>query len=170
MRAVYSALVWVEVAIVVTATAVAAFVLAGWCLGTVAASDMREASARLLEAVRLRDRTKVAHMLSARPELVNVPNCVGWTPLHEAASNDDPAMVALLVEKGADVLARDVIGVEPLHAAARAGAANTARTLLARGADPSASDDSGRTPLLCARQTGRWEVVRTLRQCGVPCR
>lgn len=53
------------------------------------------------------------------------------------------ALVALLVEHGADVTARRQDGMTPLHGAAWRGHAAVAQALLARGADPAATAVSG---------------------------
>ena len=86
----------------------------------------------------------------------------GETPLHEAAAfNANPAVVALLLDRGADLSARggrpsvhdimagnDKAQETPLHKAA-AFNANPAvvALLLDRGADLSARDGLGKTPL-----------------------
>ncbi len=68
-----------------------------------------------------------------------------------------PALT-LLVEKGADVNARDADGSTPLADAAALGQLANVKALLAKGADIEARDNYGNTPLLaaacdCARAT-----------------
>jgi hypothetical protein len=63
------------------------------------------------------------------------------------------AMVGLLLERGADVGARDGMGRTPLHCVAGDTAVAVAQLLLEAGADVNAVDDSGET-LLCT--TARW--------------
>ena len=68
---------------------------------------------------------------------------------HSAAGRvekEDVDFARLLVEKGADVNARDLFGSTPLHMACTA---EVVRLLVAAGADVNAKADDGRTPLHC---------------------
>lgn len=77
------------------------------------------------------------------------PDPAMTTPLHRAAAfSADPALVALLIARGADPDARDADGRTPLHAAAANPLAAVA--LLAAGADPCATDATGRPALAAA--------------------
>ncbi len=71
------------------------------------------------------------------------------SPLHVAASREsnDPAMMALLVEHGADVLAVDEHGKSALHHAARSGNTQSVLFLLSRGASAALADSAGLTAL-----------------------
>ena len=82
------------------------------------------------------------------------------TLLHWVArDNENPAVVGLLLERGADVMARDRLGRTPLHWAAWFNGPTVVGLLLARGADPKARDRSGATPLHGAAQRSRSPVV-----------
>lgn len=61
----------------------------------------------------------------------------GWTPLHHAVESDSAEEVIELLEKGADVNAKNKYGSTPLHLAARSGFIGVARVLLQYGADDS---------------------------------
>ena len=70
------------------------------------------------------------------------------TPLHLAASsNENPAVIGLLLEAGADLEAREVAGETPLHWAAGSANAVAVEALLAAGANLEARGEEGRTPL-----------------------
>ena len=86
----------------------------------------------------------------------------GQTPLHLAASHDNPDRIAELIAQGADIDARDEHGSTPLIAAARRGAEWAVATLIDLGADPSARNKAGATALEVARAGGNAEIVKTL--------
>lgn len=88
----------------------------------------------------------------------------GWTPLHYAASSiDSTAVLALLLDQGADVDARAPNGNTPLMMAARYGAIASAEMLLARGADPRLTNAAGLSAADLARQDGREALALKLR-------
>ncbi len=58
------------------------------------------------------------------------------TPLHEAAARADPAVVGLLIDRGADANRLDRVGRSPLYDAVVHGREETVRVLLEAGADP----------------------------------
>jgi len=90
------------------------------------------------------------------------------TALHLAASRGHEAVVRLLLEHGADFLAKRNDGVTPLHLAASFGRAAIVRLLVENGADVSAKADMGKTPedewtpLHSAASEGRETVARIL--------
>ena len=45
-------------------------------------------------------------VLEKNPDLINVRDVNGWTPLHEAIRQGDPTLVQLLLDRGAEVNAR----------------------------------------------------------------
>lgn len=61
---------------------------------------------------------------------LNVVNCEGQTPLMLATAGGHPATVAILLQRGADIHARDRQGVTALHMAARGGHASIMLLLL----------------------------------------
>lgn len=87
-------------------------------------------------------------------------------PLHLAAQRGQDKMVALLLDKGADVNARDTTGQTPLHCAVDGRKMATITLLLDRGADLSHKDARGLSPLHLAVDKGWEEVVLCLIERG----
>ena len=76
------------------------------------------------------------------------PNENGYTPLHRAVYNANPAVMVLLLDRGAEVNGRDAYGMTPLHEAARSAANPAVVTLLLdRGADATLRDNNGKVPV-----------------------
>jgi len=73
-----------------------------------------------------------------------------YSELIYAVRSGDPAKVAPLVEKGADINAKDEKGNTPLHLAAYNGFTETVRLLVDKGADINAVNNSLDTPLMLA--------------------
>ena len=88
------------------------------------------------------------------------------TPLHHAArATPDPAVIAVLVQAGADPNAPDLNGGTPLHEAARSNSnPGIIAALLEAGADLDAPDSRGNTPLHSAWSNPRaglsWQPPR----------
>jgi len=86
----------------------------------------------------------------------------GWTPLHYAASGPEPKLVALLLERGAQIEAPSPNRTTPLMMASKYGAIDSAELLLARGADPRVRNDVGLSAVDFARQAGRETLAAKL--------
>lgn len=92
-----------------------------------------------------------------------------WTPLFCAARDGTAEDVALLLECGANVHARDSHGATPLHKAACTGgkrAVAKLQALAGAGADLEATDRYGRTALHVAASNERAECAKTLVKLG----
>lgn len=96
--------------------------------------------------------------------LVNVAakNEMQVQPLHAAVSGRNAEAVAMLLEQGADVNARQQVGYSPLMGAAGAGQDDIADLLLARGADPSLTSDDGKTAATIAADHGHHALAERL--------
>lgn len=93
------------------------------------------------------DREEVVSTLleaGADPDVM-ATNGTRLRPLHAATAARAPAIVALLVEAGASVDARQSGGFTPLMAAAKHGDTASLRRLLSAGADPNLVADDGST-------------------------
>ncbi|KAJ6264531.1 ankyrin repeat [Drechslerella dactyloides] len=88
------------------------------------------------------------------------------TPLSLAARKGHVAVVELLLRKGADQEAGNIIGLRPLLLAAEAGHAAIVELLLRAGADQEAGNLRGYTPLLAAVKSGHIAVVEALLPSG----
>lgn len=80
----------------------------------------------------------VADLLDAGAD-AGTPDLAGLTPLHHAATNGEPAVIQLLVARGASLTApaANAAGSAPLHCAAGNGQDSACAALLRLGADPS---------------------------------
>jgi ankyrin repeat protein len=86
----------------------------------------------------------------------------GQTPLSWAAQNGHKAMMRLLIDKGANIEAKDEDGRTPLWWAARKGHEAMVRLLIDKGANIQGKNTHGQTPLWWAARNGHEAVVRLL--------
>ncbi|MHB9146875.1 MAG: ankyrin repeat domain-containing protein [Candidatus Amoebophilus sp.] len=88
-------------------------------------------------------------------------------PLHKAYEVGNLEAVKYLLEKGADIQAKDIHRRTPLHCACEKGDLELVKyLLLEKGANIHATDEEGGTPLLCACDKGHLEVVKYLVEKG----
>lgn len=107
----------------------------------------------------LRGNTAFAMRLLERGAALNRP---GWTALHYAASGPQTPLVALLLDRGADIDAQSPTRMTALMLAARYGPHETAELLLKRGADTKLRDDRQRSAADLARGAGRERLAAQL--------
>ena len=86
----------------------------------------------------------------------------GWTCLHTAARDGHLSICRLLIDKGAQLEAKDMYGWTPLHRAALRGHFEIVRLLCDRGADVEVRNNHGYRPLHYAAISGQISVVREL--------
>ncbi len=87
-------------------------------------------------------------------------NEIGATPLTWATLFNRVEVAEFLIQKGANVNAKNRDGATPLHAAAFLGHADIAALLIKKGADVSARNDKGESPLDVSRVD--WEITRLI--------
>eukprot|EP00804_Cyclotella_cryptica_P008331 CCRYP_020980-RB/>CCRYP_020980-RB protein AED:0.01 eAED:0.01 QI:104/-1/1/1/-1/1/1/1314/433 len=87
--------------------------------------------------------------------------------LLRAADHGDTKKVLRLLDKGADIKARDKFGETSLHLACRWGKVEVVKALLTKGASSKAKDNAGWTPLHEACKNGNLDVVEALLAIGV---
>ena len=90
----------------------------------------------------------------------------GSTPLMFAAQFGYEDIVRLLVDKGADVNAKNNSSLTPLMSAAYGGQIENVRFLVEKGADVNAKNNDSWTPLVCAAWRGDEEIIRFLVEKG----
>jgi RNA polymerase sigma factor (sigma-70 family) len=95
-----------------------------------------------------------------------LPIISSFTALHRAAYNDDAALVALLLERRAEVEARTRFGQTPLHLAVQLDHPAIVALLLAGAADPNAITDLALTPLHYAVMLNRRALAQSLLAAG----
>jgi ankyrin repeat protein len=136
-------------------------------VGSKTAVAQGEAAERILEAARAGETDRVEALLEVSPELVNVRDGEGRTPLQLAVLGGYAELAELLLDRGGDLSAADAWNYTPLHHAAYEGDAELVALLLARGADVVARDVRGRQPLYLAVNWGRdVEAVELLIAAG----
>ncbi|MXY25875.1 MAG: hypothetical protein F4Y45_15325 [Acidobacteria bacterium] len=131
-----------------------------------AASPAAEAAGNrdvpLIAAVRAGDVDAVRALVGDATVDVNQAEPDGATALHWAVHRNDPALVDLLLEAGADVAAINRYGVQPLALAAENGSAAILEVLIDAGADPNAALPEGETVLMTAARSGDADAIRLL--------
>lgn len=105
--------------------------------------------------------------LAEHPDELNLPDDAGFTPLHLAAVRCRTNIVALLLEKGADMNRKAMDNATPLHLAAQEGCTDVVNMLLLKkGVAVNTRDNRGRTPLKRAEERNQDAIVQILRQHG----
>jgi ankyrin repeat protein len=84
------------------------------------------------------------------------------------AGTNNAAVMAWLIEKGADPAWKDSYGCTPLLAAAQVGNLDALQALLDLGMDPTVTDSTGRAPLHYAAEQGRIDMAAALLASGCP--
>ena len=121
--------------------------------------------AAVIAAVRSRDRATLETLIAADPALVTSKDAAGSTPLHHAAGFGTLDSLTLLIDKGADVNAKNRRGSTPLFWALHDEA--KVRLLVSRGAAVKIKQVEGRTPVYQASLLGNGlSVLRLLLDNG----
>ena len=85
-----------------------------------------------------------------------------WHGFYIAALQNNTESLKNLIEKGADVNAKNKYEQTPLHLAAQYGHIETVKSLIENGADVNSKDKYGWTPLHYAAEEGHKEIVEYL--------
>ena len=123
----------------------------------------------IIKAAKSGNAFKVKELLEQNASLISAMDPDGSTPLHCATWKGHEKVVALLLDHGADVNAKNNNGhwgTTPLHAAAHANQRAIAELLIAHGADIHATNLNGRTPLAETEFHKAKPVANLLKQHG----
>jgi ankyrin repeat protein len=85
-----------------------------------------------------------------------------YTPLYHASKNGHADTVRILLNRGADVNAKEHNGDTALHGAASAGHIDVVRLLLEKGGDIGMANKTGKTPFDMAEEKGHTAVVEMM--------
>jgi len=111
--------------------------------------------------------TEVAKLLLTNGSRVKSRNKTPTdTPLHYAAVNGDTEIVEMLLNRGANINAKNWCGITPLHNAVKSKKMEITEYLLKRGAYVNARNSYNVTPLHFAVEKGSEEIVRLLLKHG----
>jgi ankyrin repeat protein len=125
------------------------------------------AQSPIADAAMKGDLARVRTLAAAPGANVSQPQGDGMTALHWAADRGDTAMVAALLNAGADPKAVTGSGVTALHLASGSGAIEGVSALLDKGVDPNSRDpELGQTPLIFAAAGNRPLAITTLIKRG----
>jgi ankyrin repeat protein len=122
------------------------------------------------EAARQGNLEKVRALVDKDPTLIAAKDKGGETPLHWAAFSGNIDLVRFLLEKGAEVDARNGRGLTPLAFAALQGRTPAAGLLIERGADANVRNALNITSLIIAAEQGAVELVEKLISAGADVR
>ena len=123
---------------------------------------------KFLEAVKKKDGIKVEEAINEPGSTVVNSRDVttGETALHIVTARRDLTWMTYLIQKGANVNARDGKGVTPLQLATNLGFLEGVELLVARKADLDESNDAGETPLISAVHRHDIPMLRVLLKAG----
>jgi uncharacterized protein len=108
--------------------------------------------------------TAVAHLLLEHEAAINSPsnNAQRVMPLHSSVAGQHLELTRLLLERGAEVNAKQEGNYTPLHSAAQNGQREMVELLLAYGADKTLVSRDGKRALDFARDAGHDRVMKLL--------
>ena len=121
-----------------------------------------DVKSQFLSHVQSGNTAQINVMLDNMPFIHSVKDSQGWSPLHWAAYEENTEIIKLLLDRGADIKARNNGGDTPLHWAVYVGKTEIVQLLLDRGADIEAKNNLGDTSLHKAVKNGSTETVQLL--------
>lgn len=102
---------------------------------------------RFYDAIKQNDVNLVTKMLVDNPDLVDIKDNFGQTPLHLASKRNRYEIIPILIYKGAKKNVQDFVGQTPLHLAALHNCLEAVQILLYSFAEPGILTKNLKTPL-----------------------
>jgi ankyrin repeat protein len=128
--------------------------------------ELTQLEQEMVDAIRMRRADRVAECLEKGVGTNFVAGSFEERPLHLAAQANCPAIIEILVAKGAPVDTTDYQGQSALFHAADKGSTDAALTLLALKANPNHVAHTGRTAIFSAALNGNAETIDVLMRGG----
>ena len=100
---------------------------------------------------------------------INATNKFDYTPVYIAAKQNHPDALKALIEKKADINAKDFQHFSPVYIAAKHNNVDTLRELMEAGADLNAADKQLESPIFVAAQQNNREALKQLLAEGDVC-
>ncbi|MEN6310164.1 MAG: ankyrin repeat domain-containing protein [Acidobacteriota bacterium] len=141
--------------------------LAGFFAFALSFAAIPASPADIHAAAKAGDLAAVRRLIQIDASLVNLKDVGGNAPLHAAAEGGAVSVAAYLIDRGADLDARNISGNTPLHEAIFNGKDKISRLLIEKGADLRSQNTIGRTPLHHAARYNRKATAELLLAKGV---
>jgi len=124
----------------------------------------------IYEAAKNGDVDEIRKILEKNPELLDVPDRYGFTPLHRAVIYGKKEMILFLMEKGADIKGKNkaLRGWTPLQSALFADNNGISDLLVGHGALDELENEEGLTYLYLAASSGNASLISKLIDKGIP--
>ena len=126
----------------------------------------KEIETELGQALKMYNMEKIHRLVSSNIIDLNYMHKDVGTPLCVAADRGDTDLVQILIEKGAEINARNGYIYSPLYIAAMEGHLDVVKVLLDGGARPDNGAEGGITPVHRAASSGHIEVLKLLLERG----
>lgn len=120
----------------------------------------------LFDAIRNEDLASFKEILEQNPELIDVKDSRGSTPLLLATYYNNEAITDYLLSKNPDIDAKDASGNTALMGVCFKGYENIAKKLIKNGADVNAVNYGKATPLIYAASFNRAGLIKLLLKNG----
>jgi ankyrin repeat protein len=122
-----------------------------------------ETEMRIADATIVGSNLKILnYLLSENPNILEITNSFGATPIHYAVGANKLDLVIHLLDKGVDVNTRDEKGLSPLHIAILNNNPVMVKKLVEKGAYPNARDMEGQTIYQYAMFIGNEKIIDIL--------